>query len=396
MTKTGLVFLILASVAACGKSAAKDVKKSAADDKAEPVESRPEDGVVELTPDQLKSANLSTAKVEKRQQTGQLAATAEIGPAADGVARVGPRLTGRVLGIKVGLGDHVTKGQVLALVDSPELGRAKADYVSAAAGAQVTREAAEREKILAEKKISSEKDWREAEAAATRARAEKDAAEGRLHTMGVGDGELGNLQVAGHYSSTIAVVSPIAGTVVERTVTLGQVLEPKDTLFTIMDLTKVWVLVDVYERDIAQVKIGQKVEARVTSYRDRAFSGVVENIGAVVDPKTRAIAVRVVLPNPTGDLKPGMFASVELEGTSGEARDHLVIPEGAIQRDGNKAIVFVPRGEGKFVRRAATIGRTSGGWTEVESGVGEGETVVTSGSFMLKAQLKKGELGGDE
>lgn len=378
----------------CGSSAAKQGDKP--EDKPEPVEHKPEEGIVELTTEQVKSAKLATGKVEKRQQTGLLSATAELGPTADGIARVGPRLTGRVLAVKASIGDRVTKGQVLAILDSPELGRAKADYVSAAAAAQVTRETADREKNLAEKKISSEKDWREAEAAATRARAEKDAAEGRLHTMGVGDSELGNLQVAGHYGSSIAVVAPITGTIVERTVTLGQALEPKDTLFTIMDLTKVWVLVDVYERDIAQIKIGQKVEARVSSYRDKVFTGVVENIGAIVEQKTRAIAVRVVLPNPTGELKPGMFASVELEGTSGEARDHLVVPEAAVQRDGDKAIVFVPRGEGLYARRLVRTGRTSGGWTEIESGVAEGDTVITAGSFLLKSQLKKGELGGDE
>lgn len=394
MTKTVLLGVLIVALVSCGKSSAKESGKT--EEKAEPVEHRPEEGIVELTPQQVQSAKLATGKVEKRQQIGLLVATAEIVPAADGVARVGPRLTGRVLAIKAGVGDRVAKGQVLALVDSPEIGRAKADYVSTAAAAQVTREAASREKILAEKKISSEKDWREAEAAATRARAEKDAAEGRLHTMGVGDGELGSLQVAGHYSSTSAVVAPIAGAVVERTVTLGQMLEPKDTIFTVMDLTKVWVLIDVYERDINQVKIGQKVEARVTSYPDKSFNGVVENIGALVDPKTRTIAVRVVLQNPTAELKPGMFASVEVEGTSGESRVHLVVPEAAVQRDGDKSIVFVPRGEGIFARRAVKLGRTNGGWAEVESGLADGDPVVTSGSFMLKSQLKKGELGGDE
>lgn len=392
--KTQWIVMLSMTVAGCGNGAAKESRAS--DEKAEPLEHKTEEGLVQFTSEQVKSAKIATGKVEKRRQAGLLSATAELGPAADGVAKVGPRLTGRVLSIKVGVGDRVTKGQVLAMLDSPELGRAKADYVAALAAAQVSRESADREKVLAEKKISSEKDWREAEATATKARAEKDAAEGRLHTMGIADGELGNLQVAGHYSSTIAVMAPIAGTVVERTVTLGQMLEPKDTLFTIMDLTKVWVLIDVYERDIGQVKVGQKVEARVTSYRDKVFDGVVENIAAIVDPKTRAISVRVVLPNPTGELKPGMFAAVELEGTSGEARDRLMVPEAALQRDGDKAIVFVPRSELTYLRRVIRPGRTAGGWTEVEAGLAEGDTVVTSGSFLLKSQLKKGELGGEE
>lgn len=362
----------------------------------EPSEPQPDEGVVALTPEQVKSAQLAIVKVEQRRATGLLSATAEIVPDPDRVAKLSPRLEGRVVAIRAGIGDHVARREALVRVDSPELGRAKADYVAAAAAAQVTREMADRQEVLAQKKISSEQDWRTAQAAAIRAQADKDAAEGRLHTMGVGDGQLASLRKAGHYSSTLTLRAPLAGTVIDRNVTLGQTVQPTDTLFTIMELSQVWMLVDVYERDLSQIHLGQKVEARLTSYGDKGFEGTVENIAAIVNPKTRTVAVRIVLPNPDGALKPGMFASVQFEGTAGLAREQLMVPATAVQRDGNKAIVFVPRGPGAYARREVRVGRTSDDWTEIETGLSEGDTVVTSGSFLLKSQLQKSSLGGDE
>lgn len=387
----GVVGALLASLALAG---CQSEGPGADDPEAEPVARA--DGVVELTPEQAVNARIATAKVERRQQAGALSATAQIQPPADGVARVGPRLAGRVTTIRAELGEKVTKGQVLAVMDSPEIGRAKADYLAALAISNVNRETADREKVLAEKKISSERDWRHAEAEATRSRAEKEAAESRLHTMGIGDAELGRLKAEGHYVSTLPVTSPIGGIVVERSITLGQMLEPSDTLFVVMDLRQVWVLMDIYEEDLAQVKIGQDAAARVAAFRDRTFTGKVDNIGAVVEPSTRAVKVRVVLPNPDGELKPGMFATVEVAGTTGQEIQGVFAPAAAVQRDGDRSIVFVPKGERQYQRRAVKLGRSTGDWVQVLEGLTEGQTVVTSGSFILKGELKKGELGGDE
>jgi RND family efflux transporter MFP subunit len=189
-------------------------------------------------------------------------------------------------------------------------------------------------------------------------------------------------------------MAPIDGVIVERPVTLGQMVEPADTLFVIMDLREVWIQVDVYERDLRQVSAGQKVRVRVAAYPDRQFDGVVQNIGAIVEPKTRAVKVRVVLPNAAGELKPGMFATVTVEGTMGEKHEHLFAPAAAIQRDGERSIVFVPRGDHEFEAREVELGHVVGEWAEVEEGLVEGDVVVTTGSFLLKSELKKEALGG--
>ena len=348
------------------------------------------EGLVRLTAEQLATAKIATGKVEKRTNAGVIQATAQIEPAAERHARVGTRIAGRIVTLKKGLGEPVHKGDGLVTVDSPELGQAKADYLGAVAGASVARETADREKALYEKKISSEKDWREAEATAVKAQAAREAAEARLHALGI---EGMPQKVHGHYSSTLTISSPIDGLVVERNATQGQMVEPSDTLFVIMDLREVWIVLDVYERDLAQVKVGQTVRVKVAAYAGKEFTGSIQNVGAIIEPKTRAVKVRVVLDNVAGELKPGMFATVEIEGTTGEAHTGLYAPSGAIQRDGKDSIVFVPKDAQSFEVREVKVGRTIGDWVEIDEGLSEGETLVTNGAFLLKAELKKEQLG---
>jgi len=355
-----------------------------------------DEGLVTLTPEQVTSAKIALATLETRAVSSEIAATGELVPPDDGVARVGPKLSGRVIKLDAGVGDRVKRGQLLGAIDSPELGRAKADYVAAVAAAKVARETADRERTLWEKQISSERDYRAAEAEATKTRAEKEAAEVRLHTLGLSDAQLAKLTADQHQSSSVPLVAPIEGVVVERPVTLGQMIEPDVTTFVIMDLRKVWVQVDVYERDLAQVKVGSKVEARVKAWTDRTFIGVIESIGAVVESRTRTIKVRVVLDNADGALKPGMFAAVKLAGSTGEAREGLFVPAAAVQRDGDDAIVFVPVGERQFQLRQIEIGVRTDDWVEVTHGLAPGERVVTSGSFQLKSEARRESFGGHE
>lgn len=354
------------------------------------------EGRIVLTPEQVRSAGLATAAVERRADPGHIQATANIVPAADGEARVGPRVQGRIGRLSVGVGDRVRKGQVLALVDSPELGRAWADYLGALAAADVARETADREKALHEKRISAEREWRAAEAEAVKASAEKAAAENRLHALGITDAQLPRTaSVAGHLDSRMPLVSPIDGVVVQRDATLGQNVDPSQTLFVVMDLRRVWILVEVYEKDLAVVREGLRATVQVAAAPGREFSGVVENVGAVVEPATRTVKVRVALDNP-GVLRPGMFATVRLEGAGGASageRHGLFAPGAAVQRLGGESIVFVPAGENTFEKREVRISREAGEWVEIAEGLRAGERVVTKGAFALKSELQKGELG---
>lgn len=368
-------------------------------DEGEAVEAPAEasDSILTLTPEQVASAGIAWGRVESQASGGGIEATAEIVAAPDRVARVGTRVSGRLTELRAGVGDRVMRGQVLGIVDSPELGRAKADYLSALASARVAAQTAERERELFDRQISSEREWRQAEAEAIRARAERDAAENRLHALGLEHAELEALQTEAHYSSTVALTAPMSGEVVGRDASLGQNIDPIDVVFTVMDLREVWLLVDVYEKDLREVSVGQGAEVAVAAYPGARFRGQVANVGAILEAQSRAVKVRVVLPNADGRLKPGMFATVRLAGErSGESATGLYVPEGAVQRDGGVPIVFVPAGPGRFRHVPVQTGRERPGWVEVVSGVAAGDSVVTAGAFLLKSELRKSELGEEE
>jgi cobalt-zinc-cadmium efflux system membrane fusion protein len=350
-------------------------------------------GVVVLTVEQVHSAGIETAPVGFRPLADVIEATAVVEPVPDRTARIGSRVEGRVAWVGVNVGDTVRAGAVLARVDSPELGRAKADYLAALAGADVARQTAEREARLYRERISSERVWREAEAAATRAAADRDAAEARLHALGITDADLDALSSERHYGSAFDVQTPIGGVVVDRQATLGTTVAATDVLFTVMDLRSVWIQVDAYDEQLVGLRVGQTVHARTRAYPDRVFTGRIDNIGAVLDPATRAVKVRVVLPNADGALKPGMFADVDIEVTGGTGDSTLAVPVGAVQEDGGQTIVFVLTGERRFERRVITAGSPGHEWVPVTRGLAPGDEVVVRGAFVLKSELRKGELG---
>lgn len=352
-----------------------------------------DESVVELTTEQMHSAGIEIAPVAFRPVVHVIEATAVVEPVPDRTARIGPRVEGRVVWAGANVGDTVRAGAALARIDSPELGRAKADYLAALTGAQVARETADREARLHAERISSEREWREAVAAATRAEAERDAAEARLHVLGLTDEDLEALSSERHYSSTFDVRSPIAGIVVERQAPLGATVAPTDILFTVMDLRTVWVQVDAYDEQLAGLRVGQPVHARTRAYPDRVFTGRIGNIGAVLDPATRAVKLRVELPNADGALKPGMFADVDIEVSRSSGDSTLVVPAGAVQQDGGQTIVFVAVGAGRFERRVVTAQPAGHEWVAVAQGLAPGEEVAVSGTFVLKSELRKGELG---
>ena len=409
--------LVLSVAAACGKGASRPDDHGSAtaverdgehgakgathddhdDDKAAKHGDEPGDlGLVTLTPAQVATAKIALASLEQRAVTSEILATGEVTPPDDGVARLGAKLAGRVTRLSAGVGDRVKRGQVLGIVDSPELGRAKADYVAAVAAADVARATAERERALWEKQISSERDYRIAAAEATTTRADKEAAEVRLHTLGLSDAQLARLTADQHQGAAVALAAPIDGVVVERGVTLGQMIDPAVTTFVIMDLRQVWIQVDVYERDLAQIQVGGKVAALVKAWPERVFVGTIAAIGAVVEARSRTIKVRVVVDNVDGALKPGMFATVKVAGSTGEARDGLFVPAAAVQRDGAASIVFVPIGDGQFQLRKIETGVRTAAWVEVLRGLAAGERVVTTGAFQLKSEARRESFGGHE
>ena len=188
----------------------------------------------------------------------------------------------------------------------------------------------------------------------------------------------------------LALKAPIDGQVIERHGTVGEAVDETKELYTISDLRSVWGIAEIKEKDIASVRVGQQAILRVLAYPKEAFTGKVVLIGHEVEEKTRTLEARIEVDNASGKLKPGMFADVEL--MTSVLEDVLVIPDNALQTLGDQQIVFIANGS-EFTKRTVRVGRESGGQVEILEGVTESERVVTKGSFILKSELLKAELG---
>ena len=355
-------------------------------------ESIPHSAEVTLSAEQAAAAAIDSFQVAARPLNLLVHTTAVIEPVPDLTAQIPARVAGQVISAQVNVGDRVQRGQLLGAVDAPELGRAKADFLAALADETVALQTVAREQRLFADRITSERRLREAEGDAIRAVAEREAAEARLHTMGLTDADLRAMREEQHYDSRIDLRSPIAGTVTARTAIVGASVSAADALFTVMDLSRVWIHGDLFDTQLQRVRVGQSVIVRTPSYPDRRFEGRVEQIGPVVEPATRSVQVRVTVRNDDLALMPGMFANLEISSDDQTERA-IVVPRDAVQRDGAESIVFVVAGPNRFVRRVVRIGAESGEWVAIAEGVVEGEWVVSRGAFILKAEYRRAELG---
>jgi membrane fusion protein, heavy metal efflux system len=188
--------------------------------------------------------------------------------------------------------------------------------------------------------------------------------------------------------------APIDGVIVDRKSTVGELVGKDKEIFTISDPTDLWVIADIKERDIGAVKVGQDAVFTVLAYPGDTFRGKVARIGNSVEPESRTLEVRIETRNDDGRLKAGMFTDVEI--TTSVARDVVVIPDAAVQRIDEDQVVFIPLDANRFEKRVVKLGAAQGAELQVLSGVKPGEKVVTAGSFILKSQLLKGEIGEKE
>lgn len=203
--------------------------------------------------------------------------------------------------------------------------------------------------------------------------------------------EMGSLETPELLDKPFVLRAPIGGVVTEKTASVGELVAKGQSLFTVSDLASVWLIGEVKEKDVSLVRAGQKVSFKVLSYPDETFQGIVGRVGSAVESDTRTFEIRVEVPNKGGKLKPGMFADIEI--TTQVLQKALVVGDASLQTEGDKQIVFVELGKGKFEKRTVEIGREQDGRMQVLSGVKPGEKVVTEGSFSLKSEMLKSELG---
>jgi cobalt-zinc-cadmium efflux system membrane fusion protein len=382
-------------LAACGQS-------PGAPESAEPAPAHDE-ASVELPVAELEPAGIRIETLRAVTTAGQIEATATVRPNLEKVAHVAPRLDARIASVHAQLGDQVRAGQVLAILDSVEVGDAHSAWLQTRSELELARTAFERAESLHAEQIVSQKDHLRARADYERARAAYRAAEDRLRLFGV---EL-DPRSDGKAVSTFPLRSTFAGTVTEKHAIVGELATPQNPAFTVADLSLLWVEANLNERDIGLVRKGAPAEVRVAAYPDTAFRGTVAYIGDVLDKETRTVPVRVEVRNGERRLKPEMFATVlidavlidaaRIEGNAGT--NPITLPADAVVLVDGKSTVFVPEaspaepGQAHFEAREVRVGPERRGRVAVLEGLAPGERAVVAGAYELKARLLKSKLG---
>jgi cobalt-zinc-cadmium efflux system membrane fusion protein len=384
------VFIIAALVAAL----ASGCKKSEAegghhDEESHAVATSAEQpaNILELEETMLHDLRLTTAKIDLRPGGEGVSVVGDLQADQSRYAEVGAPVTARVVRLLAVPGQNVRAGQVLAEAQSTDLGRARAGHDAAEARVTLARSALERKRALADR-IVPRREVQEAEADLAAALAELRAATATLQALGA-------VATRGGDASRLPLVAPIAGTVLERNIALGQMIDPEHVAFRIGDLGTVWLVAHAFERDAVRVVPGTPARVTLAAYPGQSFTGRVTYIGRQVEPQSRTIPVRIELPNPRQALRPGMSANAWLQlSTAGQSV--VAAPVAALQRVRDRWVVFIPKSARTFEIRPVGRGRDLQDQVEILSGLQPGETVVVSGAFLLKAEAEKGAGGEDE
>ncbi|MCC6774994.1 MAG: efflux RND transporter periplasmic adaptor subunit [Gemmatimonadaceae bacterium] len=347
------------------------------------------DVTVTLAPDAVERAGIVVATVGASQASGGLRVPGVIMPNAYRQVAVTPLVGGRVTRVTAELGDTVQRGQTVAQVFSPELADAQARYVSTRAElAAHEQELARVEKLAAIGAASQQERERiHAEHAAREADLERSAAQ--LELFGLSAEAIGALTPGSSRHALVDVPAPTDGVVTERTANVGLNVESTTPLLTVTDLSTVWVVVEVYEKDFDRVRVGSPASISTHAYPGRVLKGRVSYIDPQVSLETRTAKARIEVPNARHDLRLGMYAEAVFEGDAADAL--LTLPRGAVQHVGDRTVVYlVDHGKaGTFIEREVRLGAAAGDSVPVVAGVQAGDVVVSEGSFSVRAERER-------
>jgi len=355
-------------------------------------------GVVKIQPS-VANALIETTVVKDTPHTTTLKLTGQVQLDKTRAVDVVSTGSGQVKRVEKLLGQEVAKGDTLAVIHSADLGLAKAQFLEVQARLELATSTFEREKELHEKKISSKADYFSALSELKAAQAYYAAAERRLRLFGLDAKQISatiNEKENGLFAELV-LRAPQSGTIIAQNVSTGALIDTTQILYTIADLSNVWVWYDLYEKDLAvlhnRLSSGRTVSAkvRVKAFEGEVFDGVVDLVGSQVDEHTRTVKLRVQVKNDQRKLKPGMFAeaeiSIPLQGSI------TAVPSSAVLSDEGKAFVFQHWKSDLWVRRDVAVGSKYGDFVEILSGIPKGATIVTGGAFMLKSDILREKMG---
>lgn len=384
VSKLIAITLIALTIGGCG-SKEKQSPPSVEQGKAEKQNEHPnEKGEgIHLTPEEKMRAGIVTAAAEKREVQDQLILTANIAANQERLAHVTPRVEGKLSKVMANLGDMVNAGSPLAEIDSIQMGEARAQYRSSQSELALAHANFDRINRLYEEEVVPQKQWLESKSLFERANSAAKADSERLRMYGGLNKQDG---------STYIVTAPFKGLVIEKTVVMGELAKTSDVIFTIADVSTVWIEADIAEKDLGKLSVGQAASVTVTAYPDEVFKGKVSYISNTLEKATRTVKARIELPNPESKLRIDMFAkaSIELPGS----KEIFVVPSEAVVILQGINTVYVENGD-SFEARPIDIGERLNNAVEVKSGINFGDQVVISGVYALKARQLKSQISDE-
>jgi cobalt-zinc-cadmium efflux system membrane fusion protein len=347
------------------------------------------DVLVPLSQDAVQRAGIVVTPVASGTSSTEIRLPGVVEPNAYRQVVVTPLVAGRVTKVGSALGDRIRRGQTLAEIYSPALAEAQTRYVSAKAMLDAHDRELQRTQKLVEIGAASRQELERIHAEHAAQTAAVQSARLQLELLGLSGSALESMAPDHSVSATTNVPAPIDGVVTERGANVGLNVDPATRLFTVVDLSTVWVVADLYEKDFSRVRVGSEAAITTSARPDYTLRGRVSYIDPQVSAETRTAKLRIEVPNPGGELRLGMYADVVVAGAQGTSTPR--VPRNAAQNVGDRTVVYLanPKEPGKFVEREVRLGQTSGEQVEVVSGVQPGDVVVTEGGFFVRAERER-------
>ncbi len=378
---TALALLLLAALAGC------DRKAGDAPAVAKPATARPADPSSSETSESM--PKIATEIVSERPTESRIVVTATVHQDHHLLAQVVPRVPGRVLQVLVHVGDPVRRGQVLGILDSLDVGEARLTLRQARIQSDFAATEYQRVASLVEEEVVPRKELARAQAERDKARAAVGTANERLRMLGVNPDRT---PADGNSASSFALIAPLSGVVLEKTAIVGEIAASDKSLFTVSDLSSIWVEGNLSDRELGLVRVGADAEIRVDAYPDDVFRGKVIYLAGTLDPTTRTVLARVEIANRDLRLKPQMFARMAI--ATGNSTPKLTVPASAVTLVQGEPTVFVVDGGG-FIPRPVERGEAVGDRVVIRRGLAAGDRIAVSGVFELKAKLLKSQISDE-
>jgi cobalt-zinc-cadmium efflux system membrane fusion protein len=339
---------------------------------------------VSLTSDEHEAIDIQTIEASYRALKSELPAMGRVVAPPRTKAIVSYAFQARVSEVHVRLGDWVQKGQKVVTLQSEEVGNAKSEFYKARADFELATKNYERQKRLHDRGVGAEKDYLSAEAELTVAQVSLDAAEKKLHILGFTEEQVHETAETHQINPIIVLYAPISGKIVEANAVLGAMVDQGSEILTIMNSNLLRVDAEIYEKDIAKIRVGQQVEVRVQAYPDETFMGRIQYVSDIFKEDTRTTTVYTEVANTDYKLKPGMFADIKIHLNHHD--QVLALPRSAILDDKDIELVFVRRGD-EYVPLIVETGIHENDYIQILSGIQAGDLVVTNGNFQLKSKM---------